>query len=85
VWGGSERKLVGCKLVDDNGDGPSVQSVLQAGTGGGVTSGKVTDDSETLLLDNLESEVLGGACGVPETAYKIHYNCIKFEGYNSKG
>jgi hypothetical protein len=30
------------------------------GTGG--TSGMVTDDSEIFSLDNLESEVVGGAC-----------------------
>jgi hypothetical protein len=29
--------------------------------GGGGTSGLVTDDSETFRLDNLESEVVGGA------------------------
>jgi hypothetical protein len=28
-------------------------------------SGMVTDDSETFRLDNLESEVVGGACGAP--------------------
>ena len=27
----------------------------------------VTDDSETFRLDNLESEVVGGACGATET------------------
>jgi len=26
----------------------------------------VTDDSETYRLDNLESEVVGGACGAPD-------------------
>ena len=30
--------------------------------GSGGTSGMVTGDSETLRLDNLESEVVGGAC-----------------------
>ena len=29
--------------------------------GSGGSSGMVTDDSETLRLDNLESEVVGGA------------------------
>jgi hypothetical protein len=30
--------------------------------GSGGTSGKVTDDLETIGLDNWESEVVGGAC-----------------------
>ena len=34
--------------------------------GSGGTSGMVTDDSETFGLDNLESEVVGGACGAPD-------------------
>ena len=34
--------------------------------GSGGTSGMVTDDSETFRLDNLESEVVGGACGAPD-------------------
>ena len=34
--------------------------VLQVGSG--VTSGMVTDDSDTFRLDNLESEVVGGSC-----------------------
>ena len=25
----------------------------------------ITDDSEIFLMDNLESEVVGGACGAP--------------------
>ena len=33
--------------------------------GSGGTSGRVTDDSETFILDNLESEVVGVACGAP--------------------
>jgi len=32
----------------------------------GGRSGMVTDDSETFRLDNLESEVVGGACGAPD-------------------
>ena len=32
--------------------------------GSGGRSVIVTDDSETFRLDNLESEVVGGACGV---------------------
>ena len=34
--------------------------------GSGVTSGMVTDDSETFKLDDLESEVVGGACGAAD-------------------
>ena len=32
----------------------------------------ITDDSETLRLDNLESEVVGGVCGAPDSAR--HYS-----------
>jgi hypothetical protein len=32
--------------------------------GSGGTSGVFTDDSETFRLDNLESEVVGGACTI---------------------
>jgi hypothetical protein len=28
--------------------------------------GMVTDNSETFRLDNVESEVVGGACGAPD-------------------
>jgi len=34
--------------------------------GGGGASGMVTGDSETFRLDNLESEVVGEACGTPD-------------------
>jgi len=34
--------------------------------GGGRTSEMFTDDSVAFRLDNLESEVVGGACGAPE-------------------
>ena len=34
--------------------------------GNGGVSGMATDDSETFRLDNLESEVVGGACGAPD-------------------
>jgi hypothetical protein len=34
--------------------------------GSGGSSGMATDDSETNRLDNLESEVVGGACGAPD-------------------
>jgi len=43
--------------------------------GSGGTSRIVTDVTETFELDNLESEVVGGACGVPDrqNPYK---NCV---------
>jgi hypothetical protein len=50
----------GCKSVNENAD--SVEQVVSAGT-----SGVITDDSETLWFDNLESEVLRGARGAPDT------------------
>ena len=34
--------------------------------GSGTTSGIIADDSETLGLDNLESEVVGGTCGTAD-------------------
>ena len=34
--------------------------------GSGIGSGIITDDSETLGLDNLESEVVGGTRGTAE-------------------
>jgi len=34
--------------------------------GSGGTSGMVTDDSEMFRLNNLESEVVGGACGAAD-------------------
>jgi hypothetical protein len=52
------------KAVDENGDGFDVYRVVQVGNGG--MSGMVTADSETFRLDNLESEVVGGACGAPD-------------------
>ena len=48
--------------MDDIGDGLNVESVVQVDSGG--KPGMITDDSETFRLDNLESEVVGGACGV---------------------
>ena len=33
----------------------------------GGTSGMVTDGSETFRLDNLEFEVVGGACGAADS------------------
>lgn len=46
--------------MDDNWNGLEVQSVVQVGSGS--ASGIITDDSETLGLDNLEFEVAGGKC-----------------------
>jgi len=37
---------------------------VQVGSGG--THRMITDDSETLWLDNLESEVVGGACAAAD-------------------
>jgi len=37
---------------------------VQVGSGG--TPGVITDYSETFRLDNVESEVVGGACGAPD-------------------
>ena len=38
--------------------------------GSGGTSGMFSDDSETFWLDNLHSEVVGGACGDADTGGK---------------
>jgi hypothetical protein len=59
--GGVVSKTFGCKLVDGDWDGFSVQYVLKLESGS--AEGIITDDSETLGLDNLESEVVGGTCG----------------------
>jgi hypothetical protein len=48
------------KAVDDTGMGLMFR-VVQVGSGG--TSGMVSDDSETFRLDNMESGVVGQACG----------------------
>jgi len=47
--------------VDDDWNGLNVQSVVQMGSGG--TSAIISDDSYTLVSDNLEFEVVGGTCG----------------------
>lgn len=44
--------------MGDNWDGLKVQSVVQVGVGN--ASGIITDDSETLGLDNLEFDLVGG-------------------------
>jgi len=38
--------------------------------GSGSASGVVTDDSETFILGNLESELVGGACGAADRGGK---------------
>jgi hypothetical protein len=45
--------------------------------GSGGTPGMITDDSETLRLYNLESELVGGVCGAPDSAR--HYNICLFQ------
>ena len=50
-------KTFGCNSVDGDWDGFNVQSVVQFGIGS--ASGIITDDSETLWLDNLEFELVG--------------------------
>jgi len=44
--------------------------------GNGGTFGVVTDDSETFRLDNLESEVVGGACGAADrsTTHRVRHS-----------
>lgn len=54
-------KTFGCKSVDGNCNGFSVQRVVQEGSGS--ASGIITDDPGTLGLGNLEFEVVGGTCG----------------------
>jgi len=49
---------------------------MQVGSGG--MSGLVIDDSQTLRLANLESEVVGGACGVTTTRCAIARNIAQF-------
>jgi hypothetical protein len=48
-----------------------VQSVVQIGSGG--TSGVITGDSETLVLDNVECEVAGGKGGAADRG-SVSYN-----------
>jgi hypothetical protein len=59
----------GCKSLDENGDGLDVYTVVQVGSGD--TSGMVTDDSEIFRLENMESEVAGGACEAPDRSNHI--------------
>jgi hypothetical protein len=59
-------KKCGYKLVDDNVDSPNVWSVVLVGSL--CTPGMITDDSETFWFNNLESEVVGRACGAPDRA-----------------
>ena len=57
-------KKFGCKSMDDNWDMLNVSSVVQVGSSS--APGMVTDDLVTLCLDNLESEIVAGACGAPD-------------------
>jgi hypothetical protein len=47
--------------------------------GSAGASGLVTDDSETFRLGNLESEVVGGACGAPDrsTTHRVCHSVYK--------
>jgi len=45
-------------------DGFIVESVVQVGNGS--ASGIITDDSETLGLDNFEFELVEGTCRTPD-------------------
>jgi hypothetical protein len=54
-------RKIGCESVDDAWDGFNVKGVVQMGSGG--TSAIISDDSYTLVSDNLEFEVVGGTCG----------------------
>jgi hypothetical protein len=56
--------------VDDNWDGLKVQSVVQVG--GGSASGIINNDSETLGLDNLEFDVVGGQNGTADRGIKSY-------------
>jgi hypothetical protein len=59
--GGVASKTFGCNSVDGDWDGYNVQSVMRLGNGS--ASRIITDDSETLGLDNLEFEVVGRTFG----------------------
>jgi hypothetical protein len=54
----------GCKSVNDKMDGFIVESVVQVGNGS--ASGIITDDSETLGLDNFEVELVEGTYRTPD-------------------
>ena len=47
--------------MGDNADGLSIYSVVQVGNGG--MPGMITNEFETFWLGNLESEIVGEACG----------------------
>jgi hypothetical protein len=51
------------------GMGPMFRELYRWEVGG--TSGMVTDNSETFRLDNLESEMVGGACS--KRVNLVHY------------
>jgi len=41
-----------------------IGSMFRVDSGG--TPGVISNDSETFRLDNLEPEIVGGSCGVPD-------------------
>jgi hypothetical protein len=55
--------------VDDNWDGLKVRSVVQMGVGNAF--GIITNDSETLGLDNLEFDLVGGRMELQTGASKV--------------
>ena len=63
VWG-AMSKTFGCKSLDNKAYGFDFWGVVQVGTES--APGMITDDSDTLWLDNLEYELAGGACGAVE-------------------
>ena len=62
--GGAVCKTFGCNMVDHNWDEFNVYSVMQVGSKS--MFGIIINDSQTLGLDNLESEVAGGTCGTSD-------------------
>ena len=52
----------------------------------GIRLGMVTDDSEKFRLDNLESEVVGGACGAPDSSstYSLQAKRITVAHYHTQ-
>ena len=52
--------------------------------GSGGAPGMVTDDSVTLCLYNLESEVVGGACGAADRGGVSQNGSNKYEGESNE-
>ena len=54
--------------------------------GSGGTSAMVTDDSETYRLDKLESEVVGGACGIADSSstYSLQVQRVTVASYHTQ-